>query len=142
MAEITKKYNIDFSLYSRHLPKVGRLFKCLGAVTKIQEKPEVEAVLPDTSWKAYEIRGLGQKTQGFVPLWTWVVNEQTLLTSKQQKTFLFHEQLHCLGGFFILRTNTLLQMTSYNVKNNSTREAHFSYFYVGVTGSIRQKPWF
>jgi len=90
LAEITKKYNIDFSLYSRHLPKVGRLFKCLGAVTKIQEKPEVEAVLPDTSWKAYEIRGLGQKTQGFVPLWTWVVNEQTLLTSKQQKTFYFY----------------------------------------------------
>lgn len=37
-----------------------------------------------------EIRGLGQKTQGFVPLWTWVVNEQTLLTSKQQKTFYFY----------------------------------------------------
>lgn len=40
--------------------------------------------------KKKEIRGLGQKTQGFVPLWTWVVNEQTLLTSKQQKTFYFY----------------------------------------------------
>lgn len=71
----------------------------------------MEAVLPDTSSKAYEIRGLGQKTQGFGLLWTWVVNEQTLPTSELQKTlyfysmnnhiayvasFLFYKQIHWL----------------------------------------------
>lgn len=58
-------------------------------------------------------------------------------------------------NIFILWTITLLRWLLFYFINKYTGsddfiqyqkqlncEAHFSYFYVGVTGSIRQKPWF
>ena len=59
--------------------------------------------LPYTPWRASDVQGLGPKTQRFVLLQIWVVNEQIWQTSELQKTFYL----------FLFDENYIAQMVSF-----------------------------